>query len=83
MLRLRYHLQKQLSVYSKKHSEFDGLQSNAIRNLELMMKWCKGYYLPFAAQEVIKNDHNMAMRPRKVKSIINGEWEKLVKRSSY
>ena len=82
MLRLRYSFQKQLSVYSKTN-KFDRLQHNAVRQLELSMKMCKAFYAPGAAEEVIKNDFSLATRPRKVKSIVNGEWEKLVKRSSY
>ena len=82
LLDFRKQMQMACATYAKTHI-FDLVQNNHLRYTELILKYCKEYFCHYTQKELIKSDHSLALKPKKVKSQTENLWELYVRKNSY
>jgi len=82
LMRFRRNMQKSLYKYSRKH-KYDAIQANAIMVNELISKWCLDWFRPWARNEFIRANPNLAKSPLALKRLVIDACERFVRDRSY
>lgn len=83
LLEFRRELQKGISNYSRKKDKMDGIQAKGLWMTEMILRWCRQYYLDWAKRSMIKNMPMLATNPQKLNGFVNNAWEQYVRKMSY
>lgn len=83
LLAFRRGIQEELSRYAAEIKIFDERQRRALWATEMILRWCKDYYMNWARRERIKSQPSLALKQQKLDGLAEGDWEKYVRKYSY